>query len=439
MKVFIGMTEIAGYYNNLAIGLRENGFEVEEFYLSDHTFQYNSGKKTLPFLFKLYRKLRAKRERNGISRFSRYFYYLSEILVSCGFFLWAVSKFDVFVFGYRTSILYKNSDLRVLRKMNKIVVSVVAHGSESRPPYVNGAKRLANGEFLSAPDLVMMAQVIEEQMRVIENNSDYVIAAPFTSQYLRKPFINHFHIGLPYKPKTVSVFPGRSKTGKSVRILHSPSKPLAKGTYEIRNAIKSLKIQGYEIDFVEVINQPNSVVIDELQRCDFIIDQLYSDTPLAAFATEAAFYGKPAVVGGYGWELLKKLLPKDVFPPSEICHPDYLEFAVIKLIEDLEYRQQLGARAKSFVSEHWAAKVVAAKFAKIFLGQVSNDWLLDPYSINYVAGVGISEADAKKLVTKVLDHGGEEALHLKGRKTLQDAFVDFASGAAKIGTQHKRN
>lgn len=432
MKVFIGMTEIAGYYHNLALGLRENGIEVSEYYLSEHIFQYNSQMNKLPLIFRIYRNFKLKREGIRSNPISRVYYYFLGSFISYSFLFWAVFKFDIFVFGFGTSILNKNKDLKLLRRMNKKVVSVVIHGSESRPPYINGAKRTANGDFLPASTLINMASLMKNQMRVIEQNSDYVLAAPFTSQFLEKSFINHFSIGLPFRINKRPVVSEKSDEDKPVRILHSPSKPLAKGTFEIRNAIESLKNKGYSIDFVEVINQPNKVVIEELQKCDFIIDQLFSDTPLAGFATEAAFYGKPAVVGGYGWALLKTLLPNHIFPPSEICHPDDLEIAIIKLIKDRVYRQQLGEQAWKFVSENWEAKIVAAKFCRIFSDDIDPEWVIDPSGINYVSGVGISEVDARNLVGKILDHGGVDALSMDGNIRLRRALVEFAKKDQKV-------
>ncbi len=432
MKVFIGMTEIAGYYHNLAIGLKENEVETSEFYLSDHIFQYNSQLESLPWIFRIYRRFKAKREINNSNKLSKSFYFFLGSIVSYTFLAWAILKYDVFVFGFGTSILNKNKDLKILRKFNKTVVSVVIHGSESRPPYINGAKRMPTGDFLPAGALIKMAQHMKNQMKVIEQNSDYVLAAPFTSQFLEKEFINHFHIGLPFKIKKEPLNMENSKDNLPVRILHSPSKPLAKGTYEIRKAIQSLKNQGYDVDFVEVINQPNAVVIEELQRCDFIIDQLYSDTPLAGFATEAAFYGKPAIVGGYGWELLKTLLPTEIFPPSEICHPDKLEDAIVKLIEDKDYRISLGKQAMKYVNQNWEAKIVAAKFIKIFTRQIDPAWLIDPNDVKYVSGVGISETDAKNLIGQVIHQGGVDALSVNGNRSLQTALTEFANEDQKV-------
>lgn len=439
MRIFVGITEIAGYYYNLSLGLRERGFEVGEFYISDHVFQYGPSNDSLPLIFKIYRKVKLIRTNRNLGKVPKIFYYLADVVISYCFLIWTIYKFDVFVFGYGTSILKNNKDLKILKRLNRKVVSVVMHGSESRPPYINGAKRLPDGTFLPAAKLIKMGQLMKTQMEVIEQYSDVVIAAPFTSQFLKKPFINHFCIGLPFKPKTVSPTQNRSETRPGVRVLHSPSKPLAKGTFEIRKAVQSLKNKGYNIDFVEIINQPNSVVIEELQKCDFIIDQLYSDTPLAGFATEAAFYGKPAVVGGYGWDLLKTLLPKAIFPPSEICHPDELEVSIIKLFENREYRENLGQLARDFVYNNWEAGIVADKFAKIFSGQIPSDWIINPVVINYVSGVGISQADARLLVQKVIIHGGVEALSLTERKSLEEAFFDFAGDSFQVSVPQNLN
>ncbi len=78
------MTEIAGYYHNLAIGLRENGICVSEFYLSNHAFKYNEENSTSPLLFRIYRRLKLKRKEvrsNVISRIFLLFIWEFNILL----------------------------------------------------------------------------------------------------------------------------------------------------------------------------------------------------------------------------------------------------------------------------------------------------------------------------------------------------------------------
>jgi len=53
---------------------------------------------------------------------------------------------------------------------------------------------------------------------------------------------------------------------------------------------------------------PNHAVLEELGKCDFVIDQAFADYGMAGFATEAAWFGKTAVVGGYQSELWQSWL-----------------------------------------------------------------------------------------------------------------------------------
>ena len=78
------------------------------------------------------------------------------------------------------------------------------------------------------------------------------------------------------------------KTKKKFRILHAPSNPNFKGTEEIRDTIKCLKNENIDFEYIEITNASNEKVLAELNACDLVIDQLYSDTPMATLAAEAA-------------------------------------------------------------------------------------------------------------------------------------------------------
>src|SRR6185295_19709065 len=148
-------------------------------------------------------------------------------------------------------------------------------------------------------------------------------------------FASFLWVGIPFVMPPQP--PPITKAG-SLRILHAPSLPAAKGTPQIRMVIDKLHERGFEFEYIEVIGKPHGEVIRELAACDFVIDQIYSDTPMPGFATEAAFMAKPAIVGGYGLKTLDSILPADQIPPSFVCHPSELEQAVEKLIVDPEYR-----------------------------------------------------------------------------------------------------
>lgn len=66
---------------------------------------------------------------------------------------------------------------------------------------------------------------------------------------------------------------------KKIKILHSPSNPIPKGTQLVRAAIKKLEIEGYYFEYVEMQNMPNSVVLDHLKTSHVVLNQFYAFAP----------------------------------------------------------------------------------------------------------------------------------------------------------------
>jgi hypothetical protein len=170
------------------------------------------------------------------------------------------------------------------------------------------------------------------------------------------------------------------------------------------------------------------VVLQELSRCDFVIDQLYSDTPMAGFATEAAFHAKPSVVGSYAIETLRERVPEDDFPPTEICHPDDFEASVERLIRDPAYRSDLGRRAFEFVSQRWSRRSVAERFLQVIRGEAPREWFFDPRQIRYVHGYGSTEEATRERLRGLYDQYGGAVLQLADKPALEARLHEFAFG-----------
>jgi hypothetical protein len=217
-----------------------------------------------------------------------------------------------------------------------------------------------------------------------------------------------------------------STSNGNVRILHAPSRPEAKGTTRIRAAVASLLANGHHIELVEIVNRPNADVLQELARCDLVVDEVWSDTPMAGFAAEAACYGKPAIVGGYGWDLLREMVPAERFPPSHICHPDALEAAIERLVVDAEYRCELGEQARHFVESRWTCRKVAEAYLELIEGNGLERWLRDPKGRLYLQGCGMDEQRVRQTVRAFIERGGRAALQIGDRPDWEDAFVRFA-------------
>ncbi|MCW7755270.1 hypothetical protein OOT00_14885 [Desulfobotulus sp. H1] len=437
-KVWIGPIEIAGYYNNLSQGFKAIGIHHDYATFTPHPFKYGEEKnENKDVLLKIIKQLTHKRVEKpclpimvklllaGAAEFFKIIYFVKCLL-----------HYDVFIFGFGHSLLTANMDIPILRIAGKTVIMNLGHGSEVRPSYMDGAAQSPDG--LVQPDaygLYCRALASKRKIRFIEKHANYIIGAPFSStQFASQKMLNWFSIGIPYGMQPFVPVDDQNRgvdsdgflDKKCLRILHSPSHPAAKGSAIIASAINNLRLKGYSIEFIELRNRPNSEVLEEIKSCDFVVDQIYSDTPMAGFATEAAWYGKPAVVGGYGFEYLKEKLSAEMYPPSHTCHPDEIEDAIEFLINHPDYRQMLGKQAQAFVTSHWTVQKVAERYFCLMEGRVPATWWIDPLKVFYLHGGGQSEKQTKDNIRKMVRAFGVSSLQLSHRPYLEKEALKFA-------------
>jgi hypothetical protein len=158
---------------------------------------------------------------------------------------------------------------------------------------------------------------------------------------------------------------------------------------------------------------------------------VFSDTPLAGLASEAAFYGKPSIVGGYGFECLKKLIDEDSFPPSKTCHPEDIENSIERLILNKNERLYLGEKAQKFVTSKWNRKIVASRYLKIIKGEIPDKWWVNPYEIFYLEGYGLPKKNTIKNVKRLIENKGLKSLQLSHNKKLEKTFFDYSKSFQK--------
>ena len=431
-RIFIGPCEIAGYYANLAKGFCEIGVTCDFISYQAHPFEYG-GESPTPFLIRSGRHFTESRLNQKNSKVSRF---ISAFLALVCFNVWgllAIFRYDIFIFGFGHSLLRGNLDLFLLRVLRKKVIANLAHGSEARPPFINGAIQSKDGVHPCTKKIFALTKKVKARVSRNEAWASIVIGAPLsTSHFCCKKFINCYALGIPIQMNDTNSSPNEGcersmgNTSKPIRILHSPSHPPAKGSEFIKEAIENLKKRGYLIEFVVIHGRPVADVIEEIQKCDFVVDQVYSDTPMAGFATESAWFGKPSVVGGYGWALLRSVVPGAMWPPTQICHPVDMEQAIESLISDKEKREGLGRQAQVFVREKWHAKSVAQRFLKLIQDDVPDDWWLDPNDVSYLSGGFQPMNKTKENVQKMIAQFGIDSLQLSHRPDLEKAFLEFA-------------
>jgi len=430
--VYIGPVEIAGQYAAIAEALRSQGVASHLHLRFAHPFSYSTALVHTGLVLRAHRWIIRYRETNDLPHFPH-----RVALEAARRALWsvhavgAIARYRTFVFAFATTFAPEGRDLPLLKLLGKRVVVVAANGSEARPPYVDGSH--SDKPVREVADSTRRKR---RTLRRIEKWAAVVIGAPLSSsQLLRRPFVNYFAMGMPVRPITAPAqTPPRDPAG-TVRILHAPSRLRGKGTERIRAAVRALVDRGLPIEYVEVTNQPNSVVIAELAATDIVVDQLYSDTPMATLASEAAGMGRPSVVGGYGWDMLRRWVPDGMWPPSQTCHPDEVEAAITLLVEDPEYREELGRAARAFVRTRWSMEEVGGRWRAVLEGDIPNDWWVNPAEFVYTHGAAIREDDARRMVHALVEECGPSALQLAPGSAQQSAFLEFGrrGGAREEG------
>jgi hypothetical protein len=214
--------------------------------------------------------------------------------------------------------------------------------------------------------------------------------------------------------------------GSEVKILHCPSQKKVKATTQIASAVSRLKEKGHRVQFIQLHDVKNDEVTEAIKKCDFVVDQMFSDTPMAGFASEAASLGKPAVVGGHFYQYVKEAYGDAPIPPSFYIHPDELEEAIKKMVVDADFRKDLGDRAYQFVSSNWRPEHIAQKYLLLINGNFPLSWQCDPSSIHYLCGT-LPEETVRMLTRGMIERFGAQSLGLDSAPSLRVRFIEFAS------------
>jgi len=420
MRVFIGLTEIAGYYSRLIGGLERAGAKVT--FLTDKPHPFGYEREQAPgWLQKWTHHTMDPKEQGFWRNVSKLFLVLYLALTHKAFIFSCASSFNLF---------RPYGELVLLKLLRRRIVFVM-HGSDTRPSFLaRYGLRNREGKTVSGHTLLQTCRAQIEKIRVIERYADYVIANPMSAQWHRKPFINWFLIGIPVPE------PGKGKVGSRAAmarnpplILHSPSEPQGKGTPAIRRAIEGLQEKGMELEYLELSGKPHSEVLEALAECSFVIDQLYSDQPMAGFAAEAASFGKASVVGSYGWSELHENagMGKESYPPVIECEDRDIGDTVEKALCDAASVRSVGEAALSFVENHWSPDAVAGRFIELFHCRPPSEWWFSPADICYYLGCTVRPIEIVIMVRTLLALDSPDCLGLNDKPELKASLISMAT------------
>ncbi len=416
MRVSIGPGEVAGYFSGLKAGLDQLGIPCEHFILMPNKFGYQDSGYFLKSTYLQFAKLR-----NSSFPFIKYVGYSLEALLRLCVFFYAVIRFNVFIFPGSGSF-FKFKELFILKLLKKRII-VVYLGSDARPAYLSGRHLddLSVNCDVGASKKEVLRQI--SCIRKVEKYADVIVNHTATGQFFKRDFIRLNALGMPIYVSDIKS--GINNENKIIRILHAPSRPLAKGSLYFRQVIEELRIEGYKIDFVELTGVPNSKVMNELAVCDIVLDELYSDVPMAMLATEAALFSKPVLVGGYYADLYKIDNPSIEIPPSLYVLPSEIKNAIRKLIDDLDFRLALGKRANAYVNKYWNVNAVAQNYLRLIQDEsIPEDWICNPNHLSYYWGWGLSQNNWRLQVSDYVSKFGSASLYLDHNPCLKQKVLN---------------
>lgn len=424
MRIFIGLAEVSGRNAALARGFEQLGHSVTFVRLSLHRAEYESHRE--PSWARVLRRLATARRHCAASRrVKRRVLRALELALTGSIFLHLIATHDVFIYSFGATF-FRYWDYRLIRRCGKRLICQF-HGSDSRPPYLNGAYATLPGFSIDA--CVEAARRTKAMIRTIDRLANEVIDLPAAAYFHERVCISRMCVGLPSGPYDAGAREADEPptTSPPVRILHAPSKIVPKGTPLIRESVQRLVDKGYAIQYIEITGRPHREVLAELPRADLVVHELYGDYGMSAFTCEAAWFAKPVITSGHAVDFWKQTLKPEQQPPTVYCAPEEFDVHLERLVADRGLREDLGQKMRAYVEREHHPVVVARRYLAVAFGDVPESWRFDPREMRTVVGGFFMPAEAAKAVVRsVVAAGGVESLQLSDKPGLERAMIEWA-------------
>lgn len=417
IRIYIGNGEIAGYFGRLEKGFSRLGIQADFWPVYKNRFRYQKSDNRLiklhQWLFSLYKSP------GFFPKLLRPLPLFIMLILNLIIFIHALANYNVFILNYQH--LFNYLELPVLKFFRKKIIFVF-FGSDIRPAYLSG--NYIKSKFSGEKGMERCHKHVRNQVRMVrmvERYADYIINHPPTGLYHTRPFISWLNIGFPSDDENGvnNAEPNAIPYG-----IHAPSDRLGKGTDKIQEILFRLHREGllFKLEIVE--NKPNRVVLEKLKKCDFVIDELYSDIPLGGLGIEAAFYGKMVFNSGYYARYIRNDHDPDVIPPDVFCEPHQLENQLRNYLAGTEH-QRTGQKLSEFVKRRYLPESVASKYLQLISGRAPMRWFYHPLRINFFLGYGIEKEELRTFLRSYVKKYGIKELYISNSELLLDRLLFF--------------
>ena len=430
MRIYLGTTEICGIMMKLHEAFNNMNVQNEYVCYGNHPLKeefpdkyYND---RLKYYFKIVKKVRNALESGEILK-ARILQIIEIPFVLINF-VDSIIKYDVFIYIFGLGQFNWNFYLKriaeleffLLRFFGKKVLMIFV-GSDSRPPWCGKFDKSLSELHKETKRIAKAVRIAEKYCVVIDN--------PACPYFHSKPYISYYVIGNIVNRDEIRKMKIDSKIcSESVVILHAPSNPYIKGTSKIRELIESLRLDGYQIEYIELSGRPHEEILQALAKADIVVDELYSDFPMGMLGAEAAINGVPVVSCGYFAKKCKKVLSKDIIPPVVYCEIPQLKRELVKLITNPKLRKEIGRAAREYVKNNWLDEKVANRLIKVAKGEIEQSWKYDPRKSDYLWGAACEKIEVKKRVSYLIEKYGIEGLCLPTSSRLRLEYQKLQEG-----------
>jgi glycosyltransferase involved in cell wall biosynthesis len=287
-----------------------------------------------------------------------------RVAVRLRMFFAAFSGHNAFLFLYGNTLLPHNADLPLLRLFRKKTImwflgsdisSFVDIERERRQLGIRYDRRETGGRnpFLAKQKKIRM-------IRRVERCVDHIITGPTIAHLLRREYIGMNPETAIRMPVDVCNIRYHNVQNPKPIIVHAPTNEKIKGTAHIEEAVRRLKEEEFDFDFIVCKGMPNTRVRKILEGADIAVDQLFSAKG-GLFAIEAMAAGC-AVLGGNIPQLSR-------IPDLPILHTDTknIQNNLKLVIENPDLRRELGKRGRDYVEKYHDHVKIAGEIVDLFL------------------------------------------------------------------------
>jgi len=283
-------------------------------------------------------------------------------LVPYGAFLWALARFDLFVFFFDGGLLGETPAWRLepvlLRLAGKRIV-VHPYGGDARLP---SRTRAIDGwhAYSDVPpgDEDRDETDVAERVAVFGRAADAVLGSADLAEDL---------------PRLDGMFPFPIDTGEwrpvplpdddVVRVVHAPNHPHYKGTRHVEAAIEQLRSEGERVELVLVQGVPGDEAHRRYEQAAVAVDQLLIGA-YAQFAIELMALGRPVIC--YLNPRFARYHPEWADAPIVSATPDTLVDELRLLVRDAALRDALGRRGPDYVRSVHSLEAVGAQLDELY-------------------------------------------------------------------------